>query len=376
MKRALFLSMTSHPKGDGAVLLPPVRLLREKQALEAAGWETETIEVSRLKAPPMGKIFQRALMFLESTIAIVRDIINGDKPDIIIAHDIEMLPAAVKASKSLSVPLIYDAHEHWPYLIRENSRVEAVAADLLERVLVRHVSHVVTVSESIATRFREMNVPATVFYNARPTSEILTMPRDEARRQLCYRPDDFVMGFIGNTDLLLRHDRPVDAILDAMQTLRTLGSKPINWLVAGGPDAMVVQDLASERGLGDWVRTYTSMSYDQLTPFYSALDLGLVPLSDIPIHNVSMGNKVFDYMAREIPLLVPTSATDCSKLINKELCGWAYNPTTLMPMLNVIAYDSKERRKLRGQLGHNAFLRSYCWDVQAPSFVRICESYT
>jgi glycosyltransferase involved in cell wall biosynthesis len=182
------------------------------------------------------------------------------------------------------------------------------------------------------------------------------------------------MGFIGNTDLLLRHDRPVDEILDAMETLRTV-SIPMHWLVVGGPDAMAIQDLASARGLGSYVRCYTSMPYDQLAPFYSVLDLGLNALSDIPSFNLSLGNKVFDYMARGIPLLVPAHAVDCTALVRREYCGWVYHPTMLMPMLELIAHAPKDRKR-RGDNGRAAFLRDYCWEVQAPRFVEICESYT
>lgn len=369
MTRAVFVYQTSHPRGDGAVLLPPVRAFREERALRAAGWETETVEVARTPAPPVGRLWGRIAHFRRATRGIVdRLAAVGERPDLLVAHDIETLPAALEAGRAWSAPVVYDSHEHWPFLIRENSRVEAAIADILERRLVRGVSHVVVPSGSIAARFEGMGVPATVLYNARPMSEIGTVPRDEARRALRFLPGDFVMGFIGNTDLLINHDVPLYDILGAMERL----PENVYLAVVGGPEPDQVKRMAWSFHLNTRVRVYGPRPYGELAPYYSALDLGLVPLSDIPIHNVSLGNKQFDYMARGIPLLAPGTAVDTAELIRKTVCGWTYGPETLLPVLRGIVRAPQECQK-RGELGRFTFQAALSWDVQAPKWVKIAE---
>ncbi len=372
VKRAMFVYMTSHPKGDGAVLLPPVRLFREVSALESAGWQVSIVEIERIDAPPIRNLVRRARHLNKITKIMLETIGNQLRavrtPDLLVAHDIEVLPAVARVAEDWSIPLVYDSHEHWPYLIRENSRIEALAADIIERRLMLRVNHVVTVSDSIAKRFRNLGKPTTVLYNARPRDEIRLVPRKDAKAELGLPANAFIMGFVGNTNLLVKHDRPIDMILDALERI-----SDAHLLIVGGPDSEEIKDMAWDRGVNTQVRAYGPLPYHKLIPYYGALDLGLIPLSDIPIHNVSVGNKVFDYMARGIPLFAPETAVDTTEIIRRNFCGWTYSPKTFRPMLETIINAPDDRRE-RGYLGKSAFDHEYCWDIQAPRFVETCES--
>ena len=48
-----------------------------------------------------------------------RVIHKAEKIDIIHCHDLDTLPVGIRLKKSLGVPLIYDAHEIWGYLMQE-----------------------------------------------------------------------------------------------------------------------------------------------------------------------------------------------------------------------------------------------------------------
>ena len=71
-------------------------------------------------------------------------------PDVVIAADLEMLPAAVTGRLFLGYGLIYDSHEDWPAMEAQTSPALGFATKLLERSLLPAVDAVVTVNDTLA----------------------------------------------------------------------------------------------------------------------------------------------------------------------------------------------------------------------------------
>ena len=130
--------------------------------------------VTRVKipVPAIGTSFpRRARAYLRATRALATAV-TEERPDVIVAHDFEVLSAAVRAKRRTRAPVIYDSHEDWPALIAENDPREARLAALQERRLCGRVDQVVTVSDPIAAKFRKWGRPTSVLYSARPRGEI------------------------------------------------------------------------------------------------------------------------------------------------------------------------------------------------------------
>ena len=98
-------------------------------------------------------------------------------PDVVIAADLEMLPAAVTGRLFLGYGLIYDSHEDWPAMEAQTSPALGFATKLLERSLLPAVDAVVTVCETLARRFRRRGKKCCVLLTARTRHE-----RSEERR--------------------------------------------------------------------------------------------------------------------------------------------------------------------------------------------------
>ena len=374
MPRALILSLSSHSEGDGANRLPPLRVWQQQQALADAGWDVHHIEFMRFKAPPIGQFVKRALLFRKTIRAMVASALKADRPDLIITHDIETLPAAVRVAKVFNVPLIYDSHENWPALISNNSRLEACIAALMERRMLRHIDCVMTVSPSIAARFRGLGKRTTVLYNARRASEMATMPKSEARKELGLDPDDIILGFIGNLHELEKGNM-IEDLFDVLFKL----PPNVKVLIVGGPDdlAEVFKWKAEDSGVEDRVICTGRLPFKKLAPYYGALDVGLVLLRPIPGYIESIGWKFFDYIGRGIPVLVP-DFPDLSWMVEKLGCGWTYHDGSryLFGRLeDIVLLPATERARL-GVNGLTAFASLYAWEKQAWKFVTLCEWLT
>ncbi|MFO8108929.1 MAG: glycosyltransferase [Thermoplasmata archaeon] len=77
--------------------------------------------------------------------------------DVIHCHDLDTLPIGVKLKKKLGLPLIYDAHEIWGYMVARDIP-DWWAERFLEKEknLAPYADHIITVVEPIEDYFRKM----------------------------------------------------------------------------------------------------------------------------------------------------------------------------------------------------------------------------
>jgi len=368
---------------------PALRALREADALSQAGWNV--VFVAWIKAeevpttlvpdpypvkrvaipvPPLGTSFLRRALAYNRAMKVLFRIGVEENPDLVVGHDLEALQAAVMTARYTQKPLIYDSHEDWPSLIAENSALESRIAKVQEMRLCRHVAHVVTVSEPIAERFRRMKKPTTVLYNARPSSEIHLADRESSRRMFGYGPDDFVLGFAG----ALGRGRGLHVLLESLVHL------PLSFkaLIVGGPEeeAEALRRRAQALDVSARVRVDGYRPFRELAPYYAAMDLGGILLEPSPNHLCALPNKLFDFMAHGVPVLVPDYPA-MGPIVRRGLCGWTV-PDVRWETVSAAIQEVRAsgERGIRGRRGREMFLREYAWEHQAKDFLRIVEMLT
>ncbi len=377
VRKAVFLLQT-----DPYLPKPVLRALREAESLKQAGWDVSFVSWIKgalppnapsdayptrrvnVPVPPLGTSFvPRALAYNRATKRLFRACVD-EKPDLIVAHDFEVLRAGAMAKRWTRKPLIYDSHEDWPALIAENSAREARIAKAEERRLCRRVAHVITVSETIADKFRRMKKDTTVLYNARPESEIRLADREASRRSFGYFDDDFVVGFAG----ALARGRGLEILLDALPTLPSTKA-----LIVGGPDdeAQQLRALAQARGLQDRVRVDGYRTFRELAPYYASMDVGVILLDRRPNHERALPNKLFDYMAYGVPVIVPDYPA-MAPIVRDGPCGWTVSEVR-PELVNAAIREalSSGEAGARGARGRERYLSSFAWEKQAAKFLSI-----
>jgi glycosyltransferase involved in cell wall biosynthesis len=359
---------------------PNLRALREADALKQAGHEVEMQNLSMLHwaymstIPPMGKFFKRIRHHNQSSRALALWAVTG-KPDLIICHDVYTLTAGARAARKLGVPLLYDSHEDFPALIGENSRVESILANIIERRA--PIAHVFAPCEPIAARFRRRGIPATVLYNARASKDVVKFGREFARAKFGFAEDDFVVGYVGALEQLTKGGM-------GLLFLAALKAFPDNVkaLIVGGPDDVSerLRVAVADLGLSRRVTVLPQTPFGELPEVYAALDVGLILLDARPNYMVSLPNKLFDYMAFGVPVIAP-DYPEMADIIDAEGCGvllngWA-DPEVQYAVLKGVLSVAQERRTSlyeMGQRGRAAFVERYAWEHHwSGEFVRICE---
>jgi len=365
------------PPGD-PVDRPNLRALREFDALVQAGHEVEMTNLDMLHwaytstIPPMGKIFKRIAYHRQATRALALWAVTG-KPDLIISHDVYTLLAGARAARTLNVPLLYDSHEDCPALIKENSRVESILAEIIERRA--PIRRVFAPCESVASRFKRRDIPTTVLYNARASKDIVRAEREGSRTELGFALDDFVVGYVGALEQLEKGGMGILLLL----TLKAIPD--VKAVIVGGPNDASdrLRSLINDFGLADRVLVLPQMPFEELSGVYAAMDVGLILLDSRPNYMISLPNKLWDYMAFGVPVIAP-DYPEIADVVEREGCGvlmngWAnpnLRPAFLKGVLSV-AQGRKTSLEYMGRLGRSAFVERYAWEHWSDKFVRICE---
>ncbi len=296
--------------------------------------------------------------------------IGSLRPDAIICHDLEMLWASVRAGRALRIPVLYHAHEDWPAMVSERSRLEGLLFGLLERRLVRSVDHIYVAGEERARRYRRWGKPVTVIYGAKSLSEM--PPVSEADRLAIraaagYAPTDAVVGIAGS----LGRDEAVPAVLDALALL----PGNVKLYIIGGGERKVAETkaLVEARGISSRVSFTGRLPTPEYLRQTAAIDLGLALYFPTTTNQTTVVPlKLFDYMGLGIPIL-GSDFEELRQIITKTCaCGATtdpQNPETIRRGVETLLRDPEGRRAM-GARARECFRTRFCQERQEEALRR------
>jgi len=229
--------------------------------------------------------------------------------DLIHANDFRMLGVAARAvtrarEHGREVKLVWDAHEFLPGIKPWNDHPRWHPAQVAhEREYAGAADAVVTVSEELADLLRE-----THSLRSRPTVVLNTPydlhPEDAAKapsiRTICeVGPDVPIMVYSGAAGT----QRGLDIMIEALPQLDDV----ICALVVARPEREYVRSLvarAKKLGVSDRLRLLPYVPFDQVVPFLSSADVGVIPIHHWPNHEIALITKFFEYSHARLPLVV------------------------------------------------------------------------
>ncbi len=297
------------------------------------------------------------------------DRVAATQPGVIIAHDLEVLSAAVRAAAG-KIPVVYDAHEDWPAMVGETSRIEGLLSAFLERRLCRRVAAVVTPSDLITDRFRSHGVRAITLHNAPYRSDVEPFPSEAeiaSTRQELGLAHSFVLGYVGTLAPL----RGLEVTLEALTGLRD----DVRFVVVGGPEteAERIRGLARERGVADRVQLVGRVPRTEVVRYTAAFDLAIVlPPPYSRNYLTTLPNKAYDYMAAAVPILASDLPSLRHTLVEEAGCAVAVAPEAGAVRAAVENLRAQpDRLRALGRRGREAFLQTYAWDLQEQRFLTL-----
>lgn len=283
-----------------------------------------------------------------------------NKFDIIHSHDLSSLYIGVKLKKKLGLPLIYDAHEIYGYLIADDvPKAFTKFAFNTERRYTKYVNHIITVNEPLAKYFKRIT--------GKPISIIMNCKEVQG---LTYKPTDnkhFTLLYLGTLDKV----RYLTGLPDILKDL-----PDIHCIIGGKGKPEVENELIEKCEKLPNVDFVGMVPMKDVLPMTKKADV-ILCIFDPSNKNNKFGlpNKLFESMVYGRPIICTknTLSGDIAESIN---CGLAaeYNATDIKEAIVKLKNNPDLCIEL-GKNGMKAAHEKYNWSSQAKKLLKIYEDF-
>lgn len=244
------------------------------------------------------------------------------KSNLLWANDLDTLGPNYIVSGIRSIPLVYDSHEIFcevPELQR--NKLKKRIWELLEKMIVPKLKHMITVNESIASYFyNKYNVKCVVLRNIPRYN--FSSDSLKSRKQLGI-PDDKIVLILQGAGINV--DRGAEELLKAVKDIDS-----VFLIIAGSGDVVhVLKKYVAENDMHQKVVFKDKMPFLELIHYTAAADIGLTLDKNSNInYRFSLPNKLFDYIHAGIAVVA-------SDLVEVKKIVLAYDIGRIVPSESV-----------------------------------------
>lgn len=275
------------------------------------------------------------------------------KADILLANDLDTLPANYIVSMLKRKTLVYDSHELFtevPELI-DRPKVQYIWKRI-ERFIVPKLCYAYTVCESIAAIYKEKY--GTNFHVVR------NLPH---RGELMIVPHKKSLNSSGKKVILyqgaLNIGRGLEYAIKAMQFL-----EDAHLFIAGdGNITLPLKRLVADLNLSDRISFLGKIRFGEMKYITAQANLGLSIEEDLGLnHRFALPNKLFDYIQQQVPVLV-SNLPEMKKIVEEYHIGLileSHEPEKLARQLHEALFKRKLRQEWLDNLPRAA--QDLCWE--------------
>jgi glycosyltransferase involved in cell wall biosynthesis len=284
------------------------------------------------------------------------DLYKENPFDVIHCHDLDTLQIGVKLKKKLKLPLIYDAHEIWGYMIsRDLPKIWANYYFGLEKILIKNVDHIITISKPLQDFFKSISPnPITIIMNCKPLLKKKYEYPNSNIFTLLY------LGSIGENRFLLE-------LVDVVK-----GLSDIRCIIGGRGRKDLINSIKEKSSTIKNVDFIGVIPMNEVLPMTKKSDL-IICMSNPDDLNSKRGlaNKQFEAMVCGRPIIC-TKDTYSGYITEKIKCGLAalYTKEDLKEKIIKL----RDNPKLCEELGKNALnaaIEKYNWKKQERVLLKI-----
>ena len=307
------------------------RIFREATSLHEAGHSVTVVATAFSNAPLEGwDAFDTHLITVDRSQSLRRlyplfwynvgCILKELQVDAYHAHDLDALWPTARAARRNNRPLVYDSHEFW---IEQSSLVHRPIMrgmwSRLEKALIPHVDHAITVSPSIARSLRACYPslgPVTVLRNLP-----LYKPHEESdliRQTLDIAPERPIVLYQGGF-------LTANGLHEQIKAAKNFNDAAFV-LIGDGPCEAELKNLVRQTGLENSVYFIDRVPFHQLHTYTCSADLGLCLIKGTgQSFYYSLPNKLFEYMMGGLPVLA-SNFPEMQRVVEETGAGAVADP--------------------------------------------------
>jgi len=317
------------------------RLLPESQPIER-NYPTHRMKLISRKG---------AMFYLGYNLRLFFFLLKSDV-DVLVANDLDTLPANYLASRIKRKPLVYDSHEYFtevPELI--GRPVVKSIWTWLEKLIVPRVTAAYTVCESIADVYRglyKVNFRIVRNLPVQRSCEADEITKDRKEKIILYQG-------------ALNMGRGIEATIRAMQFL----DDAVLWLAGDGDLTSQLKQLVVELKLEEKVKFLGRLPLDELHHITRQADLGISLEEDLGLnYRFALPNKLFDYIQCGVPVLV-SNLPEMRRIVEHYQVGLvaeSHQRKELAELMKIALFDQEKISLWKQNLPKAAL--ELCWEKE------------
>lgn len=356
MEKTIFVAVTNDVSTDYRVHKVCEYLAKKKYLLTVYGRVLpNTIEVDRFYKVIRKKHFfnNNFLFYAEYNIRLFLFLLKN-KYHVILANDLDVLPACFFASKFKKVELVYDSHE----LFSEGPELQGRKFvqnfwRKLENYFLPKIKKQYTVSQSIAEFYKQRhqnnmgvirNIP---LLNDKEISEKVSFPTKN--KTILYQG-------------VLNPGRGIKPMIKALHFIENLDLIIIGY----GKVEEELKEFVLQQNMQNRVHFLGRIERDKLFNYTRLATLGMVLEEPLGLSfQYSLPNKLFDYIHAELPI-VAGNLPEISRIIKKHEVGVLvtdYSPETIAKTVQNLLNDSTLYSRIKAN--QKKAKEELCWEIES-----------
>ncbi len=324
------------------------RKLKNSKELEPQIYETERIKLFFEK-----KIFFYAEYNLRMFFKLL-----FSRCDILLSNDLDTLTANFLVSKIRNKILIYDSHEYFTEVpeLQERNFVKKIWTKI-EKFILPKINFSYTVCQSIADEYRKkygiaMNVIRNLPY---------------------FNNENSQKNFISNKKIILyqgvlNKGRGLELMLETMKFIENA----IFVIIGDGDIAEKLKNIVNENFLQEKVLFLGKIPFSKLRSYTLAAEIGISLEENLGLnYYFALPNKIFDYIAAKIPVLV-SDLPEMKRIIenfNVGMVAKSRKPQELAAQINEMLFNNELRNIWEKNL--NLAAAELCWEKEEQKLLSI-----
>ncbi len=310
---------------------------------------------------------------------LARRVFEERRVDLILCRDLPLAPMALALGRRISRPVIVDVAEHYPGLLKDLYNVHdfrlanllirnPLLAAWVERTTLPRADGLWVVIDEMADRLVRMGV-------ARDRISLVSNTPSLGRRKpgppIRSGQDGVIrMVYLG----IIEQSRGLGVVLSALAKLDRSGPIRATLDVFGdGHGLPLVRRRIAELGLGEQVTLHGRQPYEAVLSRLSDFDVGVIPHHATDHWNYTIQNKLFDYLAAGLPVIV-SSMPPAARIVQETGAGVVFRDRDPGAFLESLAGLTRaDDRNRMGRQGRMAVERTFNWSFDAARLVASVE---